>query len=131
MFDISFAELVVVGIVALIIIGPEKLPAVARTAGYFIGRARRYVERVKHELREEVELDSLRKLRDSVHETVDSFENSVRTEINEISKIQKEVTPRFTTKSEETDPTKVTEHSTELNKTTSSSPPTPKKDLDG
>ncbi|MCE7917487.1 MAG: twin-arginine translocase subunit TatB, partial [Nitrosomonas sp. PRO5] len=41
MFDISFAELVVVGIVALIVIGPERLPAVARTVGYFLGRARR------------------------------------------------------------------------------------------
>lgn len=84
MFDISFAELVVVGIVALIVIGPERLPAVARTAGYFLGRARRYVDQVKHDLHEEMELDSLRKLRDSMHETVNSFENSVRSEINKI-----------------------------------------------
>ncbi|WP_396957614.1 Sec-independent protein translocase protein TatB, partial [Nitrosomonas sp.] len=75
MFDISFAELVVVGIVALIVIGPERLPAVARTVGYFLGRARRYVDQVKHDLHEEMELDSLRKLRDSMHETVNSFEH--------------------------------------------------------
>lgn len=87
MFDISFTELIVVGIVALIVIGPERLPAVARTAGYFLGRARRYVEQVKRDLNEEMELDSLRKLRDSMHETVDSFENSVRSEINKISEI--------------------------------------------
>ncbi|HNR10585.1 MULTISPECIES: Sec-independent protein translocase protein TatB [Nitrosomonas] len=84
MFDISFAELVVVGIVALIVIGPERLPTVARTVGYFLGRARRYVDQVKHDLHEEMELDSLRKLRDSMHETVNSFENSVRSEINKI-----------------------------------------------
>lgn len=84
MFDISFTELIVIGIVALVVIGPERLPAVARTAGYFLGRARRYVEQVKRDLNEEVELDSLRKLRDSMHETVDSFENSVRNEINKI-----------------------------------------------
>ena len=84
MFDISFAELVVIGIVALVVIGPERLPAVARTAGYFLGRARRYVDQIKHDLHEEMELDSLRKLRDSMHETVNSFENSVRSEINKI-----------------------------------------------
>jgi len=84
MFDISFAELVVVGIVALIVIGPERLPAVARTVGYFLGRARRYVDQVKHDLHEEMELDSLRKLRDSMHDTVNSFEHSVRSEMNKI-----------------------------------------------
>ncbi|WP_292979735.1 Sec-independent protein translocase protein TatB [Nitrosomonas sp.] len=84
MFDISFAELIVIGIVALIVIGPERLPTVARTAGYFLGRARRYVNQVKHELHEEMELDELRKLRNSMQETVDTFENSVRTEINKI-----------------------------------------------
>ncbi|MXS84477.1 twin-arginine translocase subunit TatB [Nitrosomonas sp. HPC101] len=84
MFDISLAELIVIGIVALIVIGPERLPAVARTAGYFLGRARRYVDQVKHDLHEEMELDSLRKLRDSMHETANSFENSVRSEINKI-----------------------------------------------
>lgn len=84
MFDISFAELVVVGIVALIVIGPERLPAVARTVGYFLGRARRYVDQVKHDLHEEMELDSLKKLRDSMHETANSFEHSVRSEINKI-----------------------------------------------
>jgi len=82
MFDISFAELIVVGIVALVVIGPERLPAVARTVGYFLGRARRYVEQVKRDLNEEMELDDLRKLRDSMHETADSFKNSVRNEIN-------------------------------------------------
>lgn len=82
MFDISLAELIVVGIVALVVIGPERLPAVARTVGYFLGRARRYVEQVKRDLNEEMELEDLRKLRDSMHETAHSFENSVRSEIS-------------------------------------------------
>lgn len=84
MFDVSFAELVVIGIVALIVIGPERLPAVARTVGYFLGRARRYVDQVKHDLHEEMELDDLRKLRNSMQETADTFENSVHDEINKI-----------------------------------------------
>lgn len=111
MFDVSFAELVVVGIVALVVIGPEKLPAVARTAGYFIGRARRYVERVKHELREEVEFDDLRKLKNSVHEAAHSFENSIRTEINQV---QREVTSHSTNsrtkKPHKTEQDTITEH---------------------
>ncbi|MCC6916036.1 Sec-independent protein translocase protein TatB [Nitrosomonas sp.] len=84
MFDVSFAELIVIGIVALVVIGPERLPAVARTVGYFLGRARRYVDQVKRDLHEEMELDSLKKLKDSMHETIDSFENSVHSQISEI-----------------------------------------------
>lgn len=87
MFDVSFAELIVIGIVALVVIGPERLPAVARTIGYFLGRARRYVDQVKHDLHEETELDSLRKLKDSMHETVGSFENSIHNEIRKIQEI--------------------------------------------
>jgi sec-independent protein translocase protein TatB len=86
MFDISFAELIVISIVALIVIGPERLPSVARTLGHLLGRARRYVERVKHDLHEEMELDQLRKLRDSMHETVGSFEKTIHKEMNEIHK---------------------------------------------
>lgn len=87
MFDVSLAELIVVGIVALIVIGPERLPSVARTFGYFLGRARRYVEQVKRDLNEEIELDNLRKLRDSMHESVDSFENSMHYEIKKIQEV--------------------------------------------
>lgn len=97
MFDISFAELVVIGIVALVVIGPERLPAVARTIGYFLGRARRYVDQVKHDLHEEMELDDLKKLKDSIHETVDSFENSIH---SEISKIQEAADTRPATRPE-------------------------------
>lgn len=97
MFDVSFAELIVIGIVALVVIGPERLPAVARTVGYFLGRARRYVDQVKHDLHEEMELDNLKKLKDSIHETVDSFENSIH---SEISKIQEATDTRPVTRSE-------------------------------
>lgn len=79
----------VVGIVALIVIGPKRLPAVARTVGYFVGRARRYVENVKQDLRNEMELDELRKIRDSMQEATRSFEGTIRQEMREIQETVK------------------------------------------
>ncbi|MGG7055147.1 Sec-independent protein translocase protein TatB [Nitrosomonas sp. ANs5] len=84
MFDISFAELMIISIVALIVIGPERLPMVARTLGHLLGRARRYIENIKHDLREEMELDQLRKFKDSVQDTVNTFESSVHKEMRQI-----------------------------------------------
>jgi sec-independent protein translocase protein TatB len=66
MFDIGFSELLVIGIVALIVIGPEKLPRVARTIGHLAGRLQRYVNDVKADINREIELDELRKMRDSM-----------------------------------------------------------------
>lgn len=77
MFDIGFSELVVIGLVALIVIGPERLPRVARTVGHLIGRLQRYVADVKADITREVELDELRKMRDSVQEAAASIESSV------------------------------------------------------
>ena len=77
MFDIGFSELVVIGLVALIVIGPERLPRVARTVGHLIGRLQRYVADVKADITREVELDELRKMRDSVQAAAASIETSV------------------------------------------------------
>ncbi len=76
-FDIGFSELVVIGLVALIVIGPERLPRVARTVGHLIGRLQRYVADVKSDINREVELEELRKMRDSVQEAAASIETSV------------------------------------------------------
>jgi sec-independent protein translocase protein TatB len=76
-FDIGFSELVVIGLVALIVIGPERLPRVARTVGHLIGRLQRYVADVKADINREVELDELRKMRDSVQEAAANLESSV------------------------------------------------------
>lgn len=68
MFDFSFGELVVVGAVALVVIGPERLPAVARTVGAMVGRFQRYVAGVKEDIRREVEFDNLKRLEAEMHE---------------------------------------------------------------
>ena len=81
MFDIGFSEMVVIGLVALIVIGPERLPRVARTLGHLMGRLQRYVADVKADINREVELDELRKMKDSVQQAATGFENSVQSEL--------------------------------------------------
>jgi len=62
MFDVGFLELVIVGIVALIVVGPERLPRLARTAGLWIGRARRTLSSVKAEIDRELKAEELKQI---------------------------------------------------------------------
>lgn len=77
MFDIGFSELVVIGVVALIVIGPERLPKVARTAGHLYGRMQRYVSSVKSDISREIQLDELRKAGQSFKESVESAASGI------------------------------------------------------
>lgn len=70
MFDISFSELLVIAIIALVVIGPEKLPKVARTAGAFFGRLQRFVAQVKDEVNRESRFEELQKLQGEVHSSL-------------------------------------------------------------
>ena len=82
MFDIAFSEVMVIAVIALIVIGPERLPRVARTLGHLFGRMQRYVNDVKADIQREVELDELRKLKESVEDSARSIEQSVSHELN-------------------------------------------------
>jgi sec-independent protein translocase protein TatB len=82
MFDIGFSELMVIGLVALIVIGPERLPRVARTLGHLAGRLQRYVADVKADINREVELEELRKMRDTFQQAASGIENSVQAELH-------------------------------------------------
>jgi len=77
MFDIGFSEILVIGVVALIVIGPERLPKVARTLGHMFGRLQRYVNEVKADISREMELDELRKLQSQVQSAARDIEQSV------------------------------------------------------
>lgn len=77
MFDVGFSELVVIALVALIVIGPERLPRVARTVGALLGRAQRYINDVKADIQREVDLDELKNIRDTFQEAAKSVEESV------------------------------------------------------
>ena len=81
MFDIGFSELIVIGVVALIVIGPERLPRVARTAGALLGRFNRYVNDVKSEVRREMELDDLKKFQSELTDQVRDVENTIHKEL--------------------------------------------------
>lgn len=84
MFDIGFSELMVIAVVALIVIGPERLPKVARTVGLLFGRMQRYVNDVKSDISREMALDDLRKLQSSMQDTVQSIEKSVTSEVQSV-----------------------------------------------
>lgn len=78
MFDIGFSELIVIALVALIVIGPERLPRVARTVGALLGRAQRYVNDVKADIQREVDLDELKNLKTTFEDAAKSAQDSMR-----------------------------------------------------
>jgi sec-independent protein translocase protein TatB len=81
-FDFGFSELMIIAIVGLIVIGPERLPRVARTLGHLFGRMQRYVTEIKADINREVELDELRKLQASMKEAAQEIEESVSKQVN-------------------------------------------------
>ena len=79
MIDLGISKMALIGAVALIVIGPEKLPRVARTVGALIGKAQRYVSDVKAEVNRSMELDELRKMK----ETMETAARDVETAVHE------------------------------------------------
>jgi sec-independent protein translocase protein TatB len=78
MFDIGFSELLLIGVVALVVIGPERLPRVARTVGHLLGRLQRYVNDVKADISREMQLDELKRLQAQVAESARELEQNIR-----------------------------------------------------
>lgn len=78
MFEIGFSELVLIGIVALIVLGPERLPKAARTVGYLLARFQRYVTAVKADLNQQMQLDELRQLGQDVQQQAHALQHQVR-----------------------------------------------------
>lgn len=104
MFDIGFWELAIIGVVALLVIGPERLPAVARTAGLWLGRGRRFVAGVKADIDREIKADELKRImkeqaessgiheiieetRDTLSDTRDTFEET-RHQLDELDQVE-------------------------------------------
>ncbi len=82
MFNFGMTEVMIIAIVGLIVIGPERLPRVARTLGHLFGRMQRYVSDIKDDISREVELDELRKLQSSMKEAAQEIEESVSKQVN-------------------------------------------------
>ena len=78
MFDMGFTEMMLIGIVALIVIGPERLPGVARTAGKYFGKLKRFVSNVKSDVESELRADELREILSKQQEELNSLKNVVK-----------------------------------------------------
>ena len=86
MIDLGISKLALIGAVALIVIGPEKLPRVARTVGTLLGKAQRYVNDVKAEVNRSMDLDELRKMKDTMHSAARDVEQSIHTGASDFEK---------------------------------------------
>lgn len=78
MFDVGFSEMIVIAVVALIVLGPERLPKAARTAGQLIGRLQRYVAGVKADIERELQLEELKKLQAQIESQARELQETMR-----------------------------------------------------
>ena len=92
MIDLGVSKIALIGAVALIVIGPEKLPRVARTVGMLLGKAQRYVADVKQEVSRSMELDELKKMKETVEGAARDVENSIQTNASDFEKSWSEAT---------------------------------------
>ena len=99
LMDIGWSELLLIGVVALIVIGPEKLPKVARTVGALLGKAQRYVADVKAEVSRSIELEELKKMKDSMESAAKDVQTSVQTTASDFEKSWAEATSEYSSPS--------------------------------
>lgn len=78
MFDIGFTELILIGVVALVVVGPKRLPVATRTIGTLLGRAQRYVNDVKTDIQRQVDLEELRKVQQQMKDVGDTIQSGVQ-----------------------------------------------------
>ena len=96
MFDIGFWELALIGIVALLVVGPDRLPGLARTLGLWVGRIRRYVSTVRDDIEREIQADELKKMLEKpndlnpLQDIVDETTNTISDAGKEIADVEKE-----------------------------------------
>lgn len=91
MFDMGFSELMIIGVVALVVIGPERLPKVARTLGHLFGRMQRYVTQVKGDINREMELAELGKVKSEFESAARSFQGDIQSSAAEAEREIREV----------------------------------------
>ena len=85
MFDVSFSELLVIAVIALLVIGPERLPKLARTVGAFTGRMQRYMAQIKEEVSREMRFEELQKLQQEIKQSVEQEATALQASIQEPS----------------------------------------------
>ena len=100
MLDLGISKLALIGVVALIVIGPEKLPSVARTLGKLLGKAQRYVADVKAEVNRSMDLEELKKMKESLEGAARDVQSSVQTTAIDFEKQWDETTAGLSTDTE-------------------------------
>ncbi len=78
MFDVNFSEMMVIAVVALIVVGPERLPKVARTIGHLWGRAQRYVNSVKSDISRDMSIEEFRQVQQEIQQAASNLEQSIQ-----------------------------------------------------
>ena len=102
MIDLGISKIALIGVVALIVIGPEKLPRVARTLGNLFGKAQRYISDVKAEVNRTMDLDELKKMKETMESAARDVEGSVQTTALDFEKQWNETTADLTTETNHT-----------------------------
>ena len=92
MFDLDISKLALIGAVALVVIGPEKLPRVARTVGTLLGKAQRYISDVKAEVNRSMELDELKRMKETVEDAAKDVHQTIRDNASVLEKSWNEAT---------------------------------------
>ena len=100
MIDLGVSKIALIGAVALIVIGPEKLPRVARTVGTLLGKAQRYVNDVKQEVNRSMELDELKKMKETMEGAARDVHSSMQTHASDFEKSWSEATSESSSSSE-------------------------------
>jgi sec-independent protein translocase protein TatB len=97
MFDIGFTELILIGVVALVVVGPQRLPVATRTIGALLGRAQRYVNDVKSDIQRQMDLEELRKVQQQVKSMGEEIQSSVQNVEKEVSSVTSSVSDSVNT----------------------------------
>ncbi len=84
MFDVGFWEISLILVLALVIIGPERLPGAARKAGYFVGKARRYIEGVRSEVESELDVDEFKRMLHNQEVQINELQQQLKSGVDEV-----------------------------------------------
>ena len=84
MFDVGFWEILLIGVLALVVIGPERLPGAARQAGYFVGKARRYIEGVKSEVASELDVNEFKRMMHNQEVQINELQQQLKSSIDDV-----------------------------------------------